>query len=52
MKDQDDCIVTGNYYEKLPKLLGSKLYDIFMHMPKTVVQHIHLTAACKIDYLV
>ena len=20
MKDEDDCIITGNYYEKLPKL--------------------------------
>jgi len=29
MKEEDDCIITGNYYEKLPKLLGSKLYDIF-----------------------
>jgi len=52
MKDEDDCIITGNYYEKLPKLLNCKLYDIFMEMPKTVVQHIHLTAACNIDFLV
>jgi len=28
MKDEDDCIITGDYYEKLPKLLNSKLYDI------------------------
>ena len=52
MKEADDCIITGDYYEKLPKLLDSKLYDIFTHMPKTVVHHIHLTAACNIDYLV
>jgi len=52
MIDEDDCIVTGSYYEKLPKLTGSKLYDCFMHMPKTVIHHIHLTAACNIDFLV
>lgn len=52
MKDEDDCIITGNYYEKLPKLKSSKLYDIMMNMPKTVVHHIHLTAACDINFLV
>lgn len=52
MKDEDDCIITGNYYEKLPKLTSSKLYDAFHHMPKTVIHHIHLTAACDIKFLV
>jgi hypothetical protein len=52
MKDEDDCIITGSYYEKLPKLLNSKLYDIFVQMPKTVIQHIHLTAACDVHFLV
>lgn len=52
MKQEDDCIITGSYYEKLPKLKSSKLYDILTQMPKTVVHHIHLTASCPIDFLV
>lgn len=52
MRDEDDCIVTGSFYEKLPKLLNSKLYDCLNVMPKTVVHHIHLTAAANIHFLV
>ena len=48
----DPTINTGSYYEKLPKLLESGLYDCLASMPKPAVHHIHLTAACPIDFLV
>lgn len=49
---EDDTITTGSYYDKLPKLLGSEVYDCLNKMPKPVVHHIHLTAACPIEFLV
>ena len=52
MLHDDDVLITGNFYEKLPKLLNSPLYDILNIMPKTVIHHIHLTAACNIKYLI
>jgi len=52
MIDEDDTIATGFYYDKLDKLLGSKLYECLNKMPKPVVHHIHLTAACSIKFLV
>lgn len=52
MFDEDATIATGAYYDKLPKLLASDLYDCLNVMPKPVVHHIHLTAACPISYLV
>jgi hypothetical protein len=33
-------------------LLGSEVYDCLNKMPKPVVHHIHLTAACPIEFLV
>jgi len=49
---EDNTIFTGSYYEKKDKLIASDLYDVFDLMPKTVVHHIHLTAAASIDFLV
>ena len=49
---EDDTIVTGSYYDKLPKLLSSEVYECLNIMPKPVVHHIHLTAACPISFLV
>ena len=50
--EEDGTIATGFYYEKLDKLLGSKLYECLNVMPKPAVHHIHLTAAAPISYLV
>jgi len=52
MFEEDDTIVTGSYYDKLEKLKNSPLYDCLNHMPKPVVHHIHLTAACPLEFLV
>lgn len=52
MLSEDDVLVTGNFYEKLPKLLASPLYECLNLMPKTVIHHMHLTASCSIKYLV
>lgn len=49
---EDETIITGSYYEKLPKLLNSEVYKCLNVMPKPVVHHIHLTAACPISFLV
>lgn len=50
--DEDDMIAQGAYYDKLPKLLKSNLYECLNVMPKPAVHHIHLTAAASIEYLV
>ena len=52
MLSDDPVINTGPYYEKLPKLLKSDLYDCLNIMPKPAIHHIHLTAACPLDFLV
>jgi len=52
MFNKDDTIVTGFYYDKLKALQDSPLYDCLNVMPKPVVQHIHLTAAANINFLV
>lgn len=49
---KDPTMCTGGYYEKLPGLLGSDLYDCLDVMPKPAIHHIHLTAACPLDFLV
>lgn len=49
---KDPTINTGNYYEKLPGLLSSDLYDCLNVMPKPAVHHIHLSAACPLEFLV
>jgi len=48
----DPSVATGFYYDKLEALKSSKLYDCLNKMPKTVVHHIHLTAAAPISFLV
>jgi hypothetical protein len=52
MFEQDPVCHIGDYYQKLPFLLNSPLYECLDFMPKPAVHHIHLTAAVKIDYLV
>ena len=52
MLEADETICTGFYYDKLEALKSSKLYDCLNRMPKTVVHHIHLTAAAPISFLV
>ena len=52
MLTADPTCATGFYYDKLEGLKSSKLYDCLNHMPKTVVHHIHLTAAAPISFLV
>jgi hypothetical protein len=50
--ENDPTIITGPYMEKQQKLLDSNLYSVLNIIPKPVIQHIHLTAAAPIDYLV
>jgi sugar (pentulose or hexulose) kinase len=52
MMDQDDMVMIGGYYDKLPTLLSSDLYNLLDVMPKPVVHHLHLTAAAPISFLV
>ena len=52
MFQEDPSIVTGYYYDKYKKLQASKLYVALNEMPKPVVHHLHLTAACPIEYLI
>lgn len=52
MMEKDDTVMTGDYYKKLPALLSCDLYKLLDVMPKPVVHHIHLTAACPISFLV
>lgn len=52
MMAEDDTVMLGSFWDKLPILLGSKLHDALSIMPKPVVHHIHLTAACPISHLV
>lgn len=52
MLDEDETVATGFYYDKLEKLTSSDLYKCLNKMPKTVVHHIHLTAAAPISFLV
>jgi hypothetical protein len=52
MLQADPTIATGFYYDKLHALKSSALYECLNKMPKTVVHHIHLTAAAPISYLV
>jgi len=49
---EDNTVATGYYYDKLPKLLNSPLYECLDMMPKPVVHHIHTTASCKVSFLV
>ena len=48
----DPTITTGSYYDKLPGLLKSDLYNCLDVMPKPAIHHIHLTAACPVDFLI
>ena len=49
---EDSTIVTGFYYDKIKKLHDSEVFDCINKMPKPALHHIHLTAACPIDFLV
>ena len=48
----DHSLVIGDYYDKLPSLINSPLYDVFMQLPKPAVHHAHLTACANVDFLV
>ena len=52
MLESDNVCMTGDFYSKLDFLKKSPLYDCLNVMPKPVVHHIHLTAACPIDYII
>ena len=47
----DHALVIGEYYDKLPQLLNSPLYECLRLMPKPAVHHAHLTACASMDYL-
>lgn len=49
---KDPAINTGNYYEKLPSLLNSALYECLNAMPKPAVHHVQLSAACPLEFLI
>ena len=52
MLAEDPTIATGDYYEKLPKLKDSELYNALDRMPKPGLMHLHLTAALRVDWMV
>ena len=52
MLETDNVCMTGDFYSKLDFMMKSPLYDVLDQMPKPVVHHIHLTAACSVDYMV
>lgn len=52
MLAEDPVIHTGPYEEKQPKIMASDLYKCLDMMPKPVLQHVHLTASARIEWLV
>jgi len=50
--DIDPMIVTGDFYTKKKIIEKSRIYEALMEMPKGVVHHLHLTAACDVFQLV
>jgi len=52
MLAKDDTCCTGHFWDKLPSLLASPLYECLNKMPKPAVHHIHLTASAHVDFLV
>lgn len=52
MFEQDPSLVTGFYYDKLPILKKSMLFEVLKQMPKPAVHHVHLTAAAPLDFLI
>ena len=52
MISADHTLLIGEYYDKLPTMLNSALYECFLKMPKPAVHHAHLTACCDLDYLI
>ena len=52
MLTEDPVIHTGPYEEKQPKIMASDLYKCLDMMPKPVLQHVHLTASARIEWLV
>ena len=49
---KDPYCILGSLYDKMDLLKKSALYQCLDKMPKPAVHHIHLTAACDIDYIV
>ena len=52
MINADHSLIVGDYYEKLPSMVNSKLYDVLKMLPKPAVHHAHLTACADLDFLV
>ncbi len=50
--ETDPCVITGRYFEKSPTIKASRLYEALLAMPKPIVHHLHLTAACDIKFLI
>ena len=51
MIHNDHTLNIGDYYEKLPTLVNSPLYECLRLMPKPAVHHAHLTACASLEFL-
>lgn len=51
MEEDPECI-TGDFYAKKHVVEKSKLFEALNEMPKAVIHHLHLTAACPLRYLI
>ena len=52
MIHNDHALNIGEYYDKLPTLVNSPLYECLRLMPKPAVHHAHLTACASLDSLI
>jgi len=50
--EKDPTVMTGYYWEKMPVLMKTGIYDCLNIMPKPANLHIHLPAACPTWYMV
>lgn len=50
--EKDPTIITGYYWDKMPVLMKTGVYDCLNIMPKPANLHIHLPAACPTWYMV
>lgn len=48
----DPGVFLGDFYLKCEVIKNSRLYQALSQMPKPAVHHLHLTAACPLDFLV
>lgn len=52
MYDRHFNLTIHGFYEQKKKIEESRLYKALYHMPKGGIHHLHLTAACPVDFLV